>query len=52
MTVDLLADGDFLTADGVFSRTFLEHWVTLKRREAKAVAERPTPQEFDLYYDC
>ncbi len=48
----LLADGDFLTADGVFSRTFLEHWVTLKRREAKAVAERPTPQEFDLYYDC
>lgn len=37
---------------GSFSRTFLEHWVTLKRREAKAVAERPTPQEFDLYYDC
>ncbi|MNE92712.1 Glutamine synthetase [compost metagenome] len=48
----LEADSDFLTESGVFTKEFIENYVDLKRKEAKAVSIRIHPHEFSLYYDC
>ncbi len=48
----LLADSDFLTAGGVFSKEFIDNYVDFKRAEAKAVAIRVHPHEYSLYFDC
>ena len=48
----LEADHDFLTAGGVFSGTLIGQWLDTCRGRAQAVAERPHPYEFELYFDC
>lgn len=48
----LLADLDFLTAGGVFTKEFIENFADLKRAEAKAVSIRVHPHEYGLYFDC
>ncbi len=47
----LAADQAYLTTGGVFTADAIAHWIEVKRREAAAVAERPHPHEFTLYYD-
>jgi glutamine synthetase len=50
--LDALADDhDYLTAGGVFTEVEIAHWIEVKRTETAAVAERPHPHEFTLYYD-
>lgn len=47
----LEADNDFLTAGGVFTEDLITTWITYKReKEILALAQRPHPYEFDLYY--
>jgi glutamine synthetase len=48
----LEADSDFLTADGVFSKDFLENYIDFKRSEAKSVNIRIHPHEYSLYFGC
>ncbi len=48
----LLADHDFLLAGNVFTKDFIENYVEFKRSEAKAVAIRPHPLEYSMYFDC
>jgi glutamine synthetase len=45
-------DHEFLLKGDVFSRDFLEMWVSQKRKEHDALRLRPHPYEFFLYYDC
>ena len=48
----LEADHDFLLEGGVFTQDLLETWIGYKRKnELDAVALRPHPYEFHLYYD-
>jgi glutamine synthetase len=49
---ELKSDSDYLTRDGVFDTTLLEKWHELKQIEADAIARRPHPWEFNLYYGC
>jgi glutamine synthetase len=44
-------DHDFLLKGDVFTRDFLEVWVSTKRKEYDALRLRPHPYEFFLYYD-
>lgn len=44
-------DHDFLLKGDVFTRDFLEMWVSHKRKEFDALRLRPHPYEFFLYYD-
>jgi len=48
----LEADHQFLLKGDVFTRDFLEMWVSHKRKEHDALRLRPHPYEFFLYYDC
>lgn len=49
----LEADHDFLTEGGVFTEDLIETWISYKRSvEIEAARLRPTPIEFELYYDC
>jgi len=48
----LQADHQFLLRGGVFTQDVIDTWISYKReREADAVALRPHPYEFYLYYD-
>ena len=47
----LEADHQFLLKGDVFTKDFLEMWVSTKRKEADALRLRPHPYEFFLYYD-
>jgi glutamine synthetase len=48
----LEADHQFLLRGGVFTQDVIDTWISYKReREADAVALRPHPYEFFLYYD-
>jgi glutamine synthetase len=47
----LEADHEFLLKGDVFTRDFLEMWVSNKRKEQDALRLRPHPYEFHLYYD-
>ncbi len=50
--LDCLArDSEYLCAGGVFTEGEIEHWIRTKREELEAVAQRPHPHEFVLYYD-
>uniref|UniRef100_A0A7C4GAS6 GS catalytic domain-containing protein n=1 Tax=candidate division WOR-3 bacterium TaxID=2052148 RepID=A0A7C4GAS6_UNCW3 len=49
---ELRRDTEFLGAEGVFSAETLAKWVELKTVEVDAVAKRPHPWEFSLYYGC
>lgn len=42
-------DHGFLLEGGVFTEDLLEAWINLKRAEARDLAERPHPREFELY---
>ena len=44
-------DHEFLLKGDVFTRDFLEMWITHKRKECDAIRLRPHPYEFFLYYD-
>jgi glutamine synthetase len=45
-------DQDFLLEGGVFTPDLLKTWISYKRKnEMDAVALRPHPYEFYLYYD-
>jgi glutamine synthetase len=44
-------DNDYLLAGGVFTEDLLENWIKIKRAEVGAIQVRPTPHEFELYYD-
>jgi glutamine synthetase len=44
-------DHDFLLKGDVFTRDFLEMWITHKRKESDSIRLRPHPYEFFLYYD-
>ncbi|HQL24175.1 MAG TPA: type I glutamate--ammonia ligase, partial [candidate division Zixibacteria bacterium] len=44
-------DCDFLLQGGVFTRDLVENWIALKRKEVAQIQIRPTPHEFELYYN-
>lgn len=44
-------DHEFLLKGDVFTKDFLEMWISHKRKEADALRLRPHPYEFFLYYD-
>jgi glutamine synthetase len=44
-------DYDYLLKGGVFTEDLLENWVRLKRKEVTEIRVRPTPYEFEMYYD-
>lgn len=44
-------DHDYLLQGGVFTEDLLESWVGLKRKEVDEIRIRPTPHEFQMYYD-
>jgi glutamine synthetase len=49
----LAKDHDFLTKGGVFTEDLIEKYYEYKKiNEADAVAMRPHPYEFDLYFDA
>jgi glutamine synthetase len=48
----LEADNDFLTAGGVFTDDLISTWIDYKRtNEIDPVRLRPTPHEFEMYYN-
>jgi glutamine synthetase len=49
---ELKKDKAYLIQDGVFSEETVDKWVELKMGEVEAVARRPHPWEFSLYYGC
>jgi glutamine synthetase len=49
---ELKKDSEYLTHDDVFSKETIDKWVELKMDEVEAVARRPHPWEFSLYYGC
>jgi glutamine synthetase len=50
---NLEVDHAFLTEGGVFTPDLIETWIDYKRtREIDAVRLRPTPHEFEMYFDC
>ncbi|MFC4336803.1 type I glutamate--ammonia ligase [Salininema proteolyticum] len=49
---NLEADHDYLTEGGVFTEDLIESWISYKREnEIDTFRLRPTPHEFDLYYE-
>ena len=45
-------DHEFLLRGGVFTQDVIDEWISFKREhEVDAVALRPHPWEFHLYYD-
>ena len=46
-------DNEFLTEGDVFSEDLIETYINYKREnEIAPVRLRPTPQEFEMYFDC
>jgi glutamine synthetase len=46
-------DHEYLTEGDVFTEDLIETWIMLKRdTEIAVVNVRPTPTEFELYFDC
>jgi len=49
----LEADHSYLTEGGVFTEDLIETWIDYKRsNELDPIRLRPTPHEFELYFDC
>ncbi|MBO9605550.1 MAG: type I glutamate--ammonia ligase [Paenibacillaceae bacterium] len=48
----LEADYEFLLQGDVFTKDFIDNYIDLKRSEAKAVAIRIHPHEYELYFGC
>ena len=49
---ELKKDHQYLLANGVFSKETVDKWIEMKMGEVEAVARRPHPWEFSLYYGC
>jgi glutamine synthetase len=49
--IALEQDNSYLLEGGVFTEDLLENWVKLKRSEVSDIRVRPTPFEFEMYYD-
>lgn len=49
--IALEKDHDYLLDGGVFTGDLLESWTELKRKEVTEIRVRPTPYEFETYYD-
>ena len=50
---NLEADHDYLLDGGVFTADLVETWLEYKRaHEIDPIRLRPTPHEFELYFDC
>ena len=47
----LEADHDFLLQGGVFTQDVLDMWLDFKRSEVAEQAQRPTPYEFEMYFN-
>ena len=48
----LKEDSDFLTAGGVFTEDFIDNYIAFKyENEINPVRQRPTSQEFEMYFD-
>jgi glutamine synthetase len=48
----LEADHGYLTEGGVFTEDLIETWIDYKRtKELDPIRLRPTPHEFELYFD-
>lgn len=44
-------DHEFLLEGGVFTKSLLETWTDLKKKEIEDLRGRPHPKEIELYYD-
>jgi glutamine synthetase len=44
-------DHKFLLEGGVFNQDLIDIWIELKSKEAAALALRPHPYEYEMYYD-
>ncbi|MBU8935010.1 MAG: type I glutamate--ammonia ligase [candidate division Zixibacteria bacterium] len=44
-------DHDYLMEGGVFTEDLVENWIKLKRKEVSEIRVRPTPFEFEMYYN-
>ena len=49
--VALEDDHDFLLKGDVFTKTFIENWMEMKKKEYDQLRLRPHPYEFAMYYD-
>jgi glutamine synthetase len=50
---NLESDHDYLLDGGVFTTDLVETWLEYKRaHEIDPIRLRPTPHEFELYFDC
>lgn len=47
----LIADHKYLLQGGVFTEDLLVNWMNLKRTDVQEIRSRPTPYEFEMYYD-
>ena len=51
-TLDALeADHEFLMQGGVFTQDLIDMWMAIKREQVSQHAQRPTPYEFELYFN-
>ena len=51
-TLDALAgDQAFLFEGAVFTEELVARWITMKREEVQAAALRPTPFEYEMYFN-
>ena len=44
-------DHDYLLEGGVFTNDLIESWLKIKRADVANIRVRPTPYEFEMYYD-
>jgi glutamine synthetase len=44
-------DSTYLFSGGVFTEDLLENWIRMKRKEVDEIRIRPTPYEFEIYYN-
>ena len=48
----LEGDHDFMLKGDVFTETLIERWISYKRtKEVDPIRMRPTPLEFQMYFD-
>jgi glutamine synthetase len=47
----LKKDSDYLLEGGIFTEELLQNWVTLKSKDVAEIRVRPTPYEYELYYE-
>lgn len=47
---NLEKDYEFLTQGGVFSKEFIDTYISMKRKEVERLNMTPHPVEFEMYY--